>query len=191
MPDFLNIELFLSLCLGLGLSAACGFRVFVPLLVTNIAYLTGYAHPQVGFEWMSSWTAFGILATATVLEIGAYYIPWLDNLLDTIAMPTAFIAGTVLMTSLLDDGHPILRWGLGLILGGGSAGLIQAGTSVLRLGSTATTGGIGNPVVSTFENIFSILLAIFSLLLPILVAIGVVIFLWYVSKKLLTRKSNS
>ena len=147
------MDLLLSLCIGLGLSACCGFRVFVPILVANVAALSGHYHFGHGFEWLATWTAFGVLATATVLEIGAYYIPWVDNLLDTIATPAAMIAGTILTTAFLsDDLDPMMKWAAGLIVGGGSAGLVQAGTSLLRFTSSTTTGGLGNPIVATAEN---------------------------------------
>lgn len=185
------MEYILSICIGLGLSAAAGFRVFVPLLVTNVAYLAGFAHPSQGFEWMASWVAFAVLATAAVVELAGYYLPWVDNLLDTIATPAAAIAGTLLMTSVLDNDYPVIRWGLGLILGGGSAGLIQAGTSLLRLGSTTTTGGLANPVVATVENILATTMAILSLVVPILIAIAAVGLLWWVARKLSRRRSVS
>jgi hypothetical protein len=95
------------------------------------------------------------------------------------------------MTSLLDNDHPVLRWGLGLILGGGSAGLIQAGTGLLRLGSTATTGGIANPVVATLENVVSVVLSVLSLIVPVLVAVGVVWLMIKVFQKLKNRPATS
>lgn len=182
-----TLEFFTSLCLGLGLAACCGFRVFVPLLVTNISYLAGYSTPGVGFEWLGGWVAFAVLASATVVEIVAYYVPVVDNLLDTLATPLAFIAGTVLMTSFIPEGQPVLKWALGLIIGGGSAGVVQLGTNLLRLGSTATTGGIGNPVVATVENFFSVLLSILAMILPVLVAVGIFLFVVWVLRRLVAR----
>jgi hypothetical protein len=185
------MEFVLSLCLGLALAACCGFRVFVPLLVSNVAYLTGYLSPNAGFEWMAGWTAFAVLATATVLEIAAYYLPFVDHFLDVVATPAAFIAGTVLMTSLLDTADPTLRWALGLIVGGGSAGLIQAGTSLLRLGSTTTTGGLGNPVVATTENVFAGFFSVLGLFLPVLVAVLALGLLYFAGKRLARRLNKT
>jgi hypothetical protein len=180
----------LSACLGLALAACCGFRVFVPLLVSNIAYLSGYLTPGEGFAWLGTWTAFGVLATATLAEVAAYYIPVVDNALDALTTPASFLAGTLLMTSFLPDSEPVLRWALGLIVGGGSAGLVQAGTSLLRLGSTATTAGFGNPVVATAENGLAVVLSVLGLFLPVLVAVlmgGLVIFVL----RRLTRKRRA
>lgn len=179
----------LSVCLGLALAACCGFRVFVPLLVANIAYLTGYLTPGEGFAWLGGWTAFAILVTATVAEIAAFYIPLVDNALDAVTAPASFIAGTLLMTSLLPDSEPALRWALGLIVGGGSAGLVQVGTSLLRLGSTATTGGLGNPVVATAENGLAVSLSVLGLFLPILVAVLIGGLLVFIIRRLV-RKSK-
>lgn len=177
----------LSVFLGLGLASAAGFRVFVPLLITNIASLLGLYHFGLGLEWMGTYTALAILLTATLAEIAGYYIPWLDHLLDTIALPASIMAGTILATSFVTVQDPALKWALGLIVGGGAAGIVQAGTSLLRIGSTTTTGGLANPIVSTSENIFSIVLSIISLILPYFMAICVAIFLIYMIKKLLNR----
>jgi len=97
------METILSLLIGIGLSAACGFRVFVPLLVVSVASHTGHLHLSSGFEWMGSDAALIAFAVATVLEVAAYYIPWLDNLLDTVASPAAVIAGTLVTASLIAD----------------------------------------------------------------------------------------
>src|SRR6266481_5655833 len=143
------METVLSICLGVGLSAACGFRVFVPLLIMSIASLSGHLTPAHGFEWIGSYPALVAFSVATGLEIGGYYIPWLDHVLDTIATPAAIIAGILISASMFTDMSPVLRWTLAVIAGGGAAGLVQGGTVVTRALSTSTSGGLANPVVST------------------------------------------
>jgi hypothetical protein len=167
------MELALSICLGIGLSAACGFRVFVPLLGVSAAALAGHVQLAEGVAWMGTWPALVCFLTATILEIGAYYIPWLDNLLDSIATPAAVVAGTIVMGSVVTDMSPLMRWTLALIAGGGTAGLIQTATVALRGTSTAATGGLGNWAVSTGELVAAIFATILSILLPILAAAGV------------------
>jgi hypothetical protein len=140
---------------------------------------------------MGTWVAFYIFLTATILEIIAFYIPWLDNLLDAIAAPIAIIAGTVLTTSFLTtDLSPELRWILGFLVGGGSAGVVQAGTTLTRLTSSLTTAGFGNPIISTIENVLSVLLSMLSLLFPILLALLSILFIVFLMKKLYFRKSK-
>lgn len=184
------MELFLSLCLGIGLSASCGFRVFLPMFVTNIAAMNGWITPGEQFAWLATWPAFFALGSATLLEIGGYYIPFIDNLLDTIATPAAVVAGTLLTTSFIEIDSPVLHWGLGLILGGGTAGLIQAGTGILRLLSSKTTAGIGNPVVSTAENVASLGLSGMAVFLPVVALVLVVLLvLWFLKRLLKMKKS--
>src|SRR5436305_11037162 len=139
------METLLSVCLGIGLSAACGFRIFVPLLVMSIAALSGHLSLAHGFEWIASYPAMIAFAVATCLEIGGYYIPWLDNLLDTLASPAAIIAGTLITASLITGVSPFLKWTLAIIAGGGAAGMVQGTTVIARGASTAGTGGLGNP----------------------------------------------
>jgi hypothetical protein len=165
----------ISILLGLGLAASCGFRVFVPLLVTNVASMLGYVKLAGGFEWMGTWIAFAVFATATLAEIAAYYIPWLDNALDAISTPLAIIAGSVLTSSFITDMDPMLRWVLAIIVGGGSAGVIKASAVVIRLGSSTLTGGLGNSLLATIENFVSILFSIVSIVVPVIAGISAII----------------
>jgi hypothetical protein len=162
------MEIFLGLIIGVGLSAACGFRVFVPFLGLSIAALSGHLRLTQGFEWIGSWPALVAFATATILEIGAYYIPWLDHLMDTLTTPAAIVAGSIITASLVGNLSPFLKWALAIIAGGGVAGLVQAGTVMLRGTSTTTTGGFGNVLVSTGEVIGSTFTTALSLILPLL-----------------------
>lgn len=155
------------------------------MLAANIASLTGLHSFGTGFEWLNGWTPFYILASASIIEIVAYYIPWLDNALDHIALPVAVAAGTLLSTSFISaDWAPALKWGLGIIAGGVPAGIIHSGMGLLRLGSTATTGGIGNPVVTTAENGASVGFSIMALLTPVVIAIVVIMLLFFILKKM-------
>ena len=184
----MSIDWITSACIGVGLAACCGFRVFVPLLIASVATKLGIIGTMSDFEWLSGWPALLGLSVAAVFELGAYYIPWLDNALDTIATPLSIAAGTLLSTSFLDIDTPILQWGLGLILGGGPAGIVQAGTSLLRLGSTATTGGLGNPVIATGENVASIGLSILTVLLPLVAVIVVGVVVVFVISQLAAKR---
>ncbi len=177
-----------SILLGLGLAASCGFRVFVPLLVTNIASMLGYVKLAGGFEWMGSWLAFAVFTTATIVEIAAYYIPWLDNALDTISTPLAVVAGSVLTTSFIADMDPMLRWVLAIIVGGGSAGIIKGAAAVVRLGSSTLTGGIGNSLLATIENFISFLFSILSILIPVVMGTLAILVTGFSFIKILGRK---
>ena len=168
------MEIALSILIGIGLAAACGFRVFVPFLVVSIASMSGHLELAEGFEWLGTHPALWAFAVAALLEILAYYIPWLDNLLDTIATPAAVAAGIVITASVIDDVSPFLKWTLAVIAGGGTAAAVQAGTVAVRGTSTVTTGGIANPVVSTGDLGGSALVATLAVVLPV-VAIALVI----------------
>ena len=152
------MEAILSIMMGVALSATCGFRVFVPLLAVSIGTRAQDANGQPlielagGFDWLSSDIALMVFVVATLFEIGGYYIPWIDNLLDTIASPASIVAGTVITASFITGMDPWLQWLLGVIAGGGAAGAVQAGTVVTRAGSSVTTGGLGNPIVASVET---------------------------------------
>ncbi|MFN3073086.1 DUF4126 domain-containing protein [Acinetobacter sp. TY2] len=170
------METILSLCIGIGLSAACGFRVFVPLLVMSVASLTGLFEPMKGFEWLAMPSVCIGLTVATVCEIGAYYIPWVDNSLDSISTPAAMIAGT-LTTMAVSTGEmsPFASWAAAIIVGGGTASAVQLSTVAVRGLSTATTGGIANPLVSTTEWMSALLISVLSFFVPVFVVIAGII----------------
>ena len=178
MPEtFMSLDTLLSICLGLGLAAACGFRIFVPLLVMSIASFTGHLELSGQFAWIASLPAVITLAVATLLEIGAYYIPWIDNLLDSVASPAAVVAGVVVSASVITGMDPYLKWTLAVIAGGGVAGAVQVLTTGTRGASTLTTAGFGNPIVSTFEAGGSLLTSLLALLAPILTVVLIAFFL--------------
>jgi len=146
-------EIITALALGIGLAAATGFRIFLPLLIAGIASRLGFLPLNEGFQWIASNAALGSFGVATVVEIVAYYIPFVDNLLDHISSPAAIAAGTVISASVLPVDSELVKWITGLIIGGGTAAVIQGGTSALRLGSSGATAGTGNFLVATGENV--------------------------------------
>lgn len=180
----------LSLLLGIGLSAACGFRVFVPLLVMSLASMNGQLALAPGFEWIATPEACGVFAVATVCEVLSYYIPWWDNLMDSLSSPAAVAAGTITTASVLTDTSPFLQWTLAVIAGGGAAGMVQAGTVLVRGASTFTTAGIANPVVSTVELGASTLTSILSLIAPVAALVAVLVLVFVVVKRLSRRRSG-
>jgi hypothetical protein len=180
----------MAICVGVGLAAACGFRVFVPLFITSLVasgQIDMFAEVDVPAllgdqEWLANPWVTAALGIATALEIGSYYIPWLDNALDSMATPAAVIAGTFISGAMMPDimGDGAFKWIAATIAGGGTAGLIQGASVITRGTSTATTGGIGNPVISTAELGGSILTAGLALLMPIFAGILVLILLYFV-----------
>lgn len=175
------METAVSVALGIGLSAAAGLRVFVPLLALSIAGLTGSVELAGGFEWIGTVPALIAFSTATVLEVLAYAIPWLDNMMDAIATPAAIAAGMVATASVVTDLPPLVTWVVVLIGGGGAAGVFQGASAVVRLKSSLLTGGLANPLVAAGElagSVFTCMLALIAPLvtLAILVLLAVGIF---------------
>jgi hypothetical protein len=165
----------LSICLGIGLSAACGFRIFVPLLVMSIASLSGNLTLAAGFQWIGTYPALITFGVATALEITAYYVPWVDHALDTVATPAAIVAGTVITASIVTGMSPMLKWTLAVIAGGGAAGLVQGATVVTRAASGATTAGIANPLVATVELGGAVATSIAAVLAPVVLVVLLVV----------------
>ena len=182
-----------SILVGIGLAASVGFRIFVPLFALSIATYYDIIPLNENWEWIGSGTAMIILGIATLVEIIAYLIPWLDNLLDSIAVPLAAIAGTAVMVATVSDLNPAFTWALAIIAGGGTATAIQSSTSAARLTSSTTTAGLANPIVSTVETGTSIVVSTLSIVYPIIAVIIIAIILWVIFKvfKLFNRKKTA
>ncbi|HEX4957918.1 MAG TPA: DUF4126 domain-containing protein [Lacibacter sp.] len=181
-----------SIAMGIALSASCGFRVFIPMLgASAAAYFHWFTFPA-DMSWMGSLPALICFGTAAVLEIAAYYIPFVDNLLDTIATPLAAVAGTILAASFLPiaELNPMLKWLLAIIAGGGAATTVQAGTGLLRLASTKTTAGMGNSIVATGENALAISGTLLSFVVPVVIAILFVFLIVWIWNKLVGKKKD-
>ncbi|MBU2940114.1 DUF4126 domain-containing protein [Lacinutrix sp. C3R15] len=176
----MTTEAVLSIFLGVGLAASVGFRVFVPLFALSLAAHFNVWELNASWQWIGSLAAVLTLGIATVVEIFAYYIPLVDNLLDTIAVPLAAIAGTAVMVSTVADLSPVITWALAIIAGGGTAAAVAGTSSVTRLASTTTTAGVANPVISTLETGTAITMSIISLVLPVLAIILVIIILFII-----------
>jgi len=175
-------EIIISICLGIGLAASAGFRVFLPLLVLSLAAYNDMIPLNENWDWIGSSLSIWIFGVATLLEILAYYIPWFDNLLDTIAVPLAAFAGTAVMVSTVAELSPVITWTLAIIAGGGTAATVKSAMGATRLTSTATTAGIANPIVSTVETGFATTMSLISLFLPILALLIVILLLFLLRK---------
>jgi hypothetical protein len=177
-------EVALSIALGVGLAAAVGFRVFLPMLVMSIAAYTGHLTLSSGFAWLGSAPALLTLAIAALLEIIAYYIPGVDNLLDALATPAALIAGTVVSAAVMADLPPLVKWTTAVIAGGGAAGLTQGITSLLRLKSTSLTAGLGNHLIASGELGGALGVSLLALAAPVLAVGLVAVFCWFAIRML-------
>jgi len=175
-----------AIFLGLGLAAACGFRAFLPPLIIGIFSREDLITLSDSWQWLSSNWAIALFATAALFEICAYFLPWLDNLLDIIATPSAITAGTILTCASLDGINPSLQWILALMTGVGLTGSVQLSSVLIRGLSTATTGGIGNPIVNFIEILMSIILTILAILIPIL-AIALIGIMFLLMRELIKR----
>lgn len=195
--DFFDLSTLMSFFLGIGLAASAGFRIFLPLFALSLgAHFGGdLLNLNESWEWVGSWPAMITLGIATIVEIIAYYIPIVDNLLDTIAVPLAAVAGTVLMGSTLLDMGEVATWALAIIAGGGTAAAVSGTTAATRAVSTGTTGGTGNFIVNTGETAAASVLSATSFIwaplafVLVLITLYMVFRIWKRSRKFLTENT--
>lgn len=184
-------ETIISIFLGIGLAASVGFRVFLPLFALSLVSYFNLLELNESWQWIGSLAAVITLGVAMLVEIGTYYIPFIDNLMDTIAIPLATVAGTAVMVSTVADLSPVVTWALAIIAGGGTAATIKSATGATRLTSSVSTAGLGNPIVTTIETGSSIVMTILSIFLPVVGFIMVIVILIVFYKLYKKIKSTS
>lgn len=188
----MTTETIISIFLGIGLAASVGFRVFMPLFALSLAAYFGKWDLNESWQWIGSLAAVITLGVAMLIETFAYFIPWVDNVLDSFAVPLAAIAGTAVMVSTIANLDPVVTWSLAIIAGGGTATAIKGASATSRLASTASTGGLANPIVSTVETGTAMLVTTASIFAPIFAGILVVIilaFVFWIYRKVRPRKA--
>ena len=185
------METLIGVLVGIGLSAASGLRVFIPLLGLSVAGFYDVVPLGDSFAWLASWQAMLAFGVASILEVGAYYVPWLDHAMDALLAPAAAIAGTLMTASTLGDASPLLKWSFALIAGGGVSSLVHFGSSALRAAVSLPTGGLANPLVSSGEGLGAIVLTILALFLAPLAFVVVLWMLFRIVRRLRDKDANN
>jgi hypothetical protein len=179
----ISLEPLIGIALGIGLAAATGFRIFIPLLIAGLAARLDVVPLGDSFQWLESTPALLTLGTAAVLETLAYYVPGVDHALDVLAGPATLAAGVVASAAVMAEIPPVVMWPVAIIAGGGAAGLTKGSTALLRAKSGMATGGLANPVISTVETVGATGLALMAIVVPLLCFVAVVALLvWAVRK---------
>ncbi|MBL9140811.1 MAG: DUF4126 domain-containing protein [Phycisphaerae bacterium] len=179
------MQVFLAVCTGLGLAAACGLRVFLPLFIVAIAVKAEWISPPDAFDWIGETPALVVFGVASVIEISGFMFPWVDHALDVIAVPLSAVAGAVLMTMPLlavatgDNAliHPAVAWSLGIVAGVATASGVEAASIAGRLSSSVLTIGWLNPIYAVIETVLAFLLVVMSIMVPMLAGILVMLLL--------------
>ena len=179
----LPVEWLIAAAIGIALAAATGFRVFLPLLVAGLAAHWGALPLSDGFRWLATPEALIALASASVVETVAYYIPGVDHLLDLLAGPAAIMAGVVASASVMVDMPPGIVWPVAIIGGGGMAAVTKLSSAVLRAKTGIATLGVGNPIVSTGETMGAVVIALAAVFVPVVCLIVLVVTLVWVRRR--------
>jgi Domain of unknown function (DUF4126) len=178
-----SVQSLIAIAIGIGLAAATGFRVFLPLLIAGAASRWGGLPLANSFQWLSSTSALLALGTASVIEVAAYYIPLVDHVLDVVAGPAAVFAGVLASASAMADIPPGIMWPVAIIGGGGIAGLTKAMSALVRAKSGLATGGFANPLVSTGETAGAIVTAVAAIIVPLICLLALFVLLFWMGRR--------
>lgn len=176
------MEIAFSVMIGIALSATSGFRVFVPFLVLSAANLAGWLELGESFAWIGTYPALVMFAVATLVEIMAYFIPWVDNVLNVISVPASLVAGTILTYAVIGSLNPALAWVISIIGGGGASLLTRAVSNIVHAGSAAASGGVANPAVSLVESAGTVALSVLAIVVPIIVILSFLLLISWARK---------
>lgn len=163
--------------LGLGLASATGLRTFLPLLMLALAAKFELFGVRLinQMEWIVSWPAIAALATAATAEFAGDKIPAVDHFLNAVGYVARPLAGAVAAGSVFWAVDPTAAAIAGVIVGAPAALAFNAAQTGARVTSTATTGGLGNPVVSFIEDLLAFLTVIVAFLAPIVIPIVLIV----------------
>jgi hypothetical protein len=165
--------LLFQVAMGIGLAACAGLRAFLPLFVLGAAGRLDWVALSPSFQWLSSTPALVVFGVAVVTEVLSDKVPVVDHVLDILGGVIKPIAGTVVAASVLTDLSPLQSTVVGLVAGGGAAGVVHLAKAKLRLFSSLTTGGLGNPVLSLAEDVASFVGSALAIVMPVLLLAAV------------------
>jgi len=170
-----------------GLSASAGLNAYLPLLIVSVAAKLGVFKLEAPFDVMKSWWVIGALVVLLIIEMFVDKVPAVDTINDVINTLVRPAAGAILFAAsanVITDLSPVISIILGLLM----AGSVHVAKATARPVITATTAGVGNPVISTVEDLIAAVTSLLAVLLPGLIllvaALGVVTFLWWRMRRL-------
>ncbi len=152
--------------MGIGLAACAGLRAFLPLFVVALAGKLELVTLSDSFAWLASWPALILFGAAVVAEVLSDKFPIVDNLLDSVQVFVKPIAGALVAATVVEDWAPLYVTVVVVIGGGSAAGLVHVAKAKVRLVSSATTAGFGNPVLSVSEDVGALAGSLGSLVVP-------------------------
>jgi hypothetical protein len=182
--------LLVHVTMGIGLAACAGLRAFLPLFVVGLAGRLDFVTLSDSFAWLQSWPALIVLGSAVVIEVLGDKFPVVDHVLDTVQTFVKPIAGALVMATVVEDWAPLYVTVFWIVVGGSTAGLVHVTKAKLRLASSATTAGLGNPVLSASEDVGALAGTVGSIAVPpvMLLVLAVAIALMWIMLRRYRRR---
>jgi len=161
--------------MAVSLSACAGIRAFLPPLAVSLLALSGHVTLAPGFDWMGRWDVAAVFGLAAMLEIIADKYPGVDHALDAAGLVLKPAMGALLASSIITGMDPLTALCIGIIVGGGTAGIVHVGKAKVRLLSTGFTAGLANPLLSTLEDVGAAIWTVLAISLPYLTVLALIV----------------
>jgi hypothetical protein len=180
--------------MGLGLAFPAGLNAYIPLLtLACAARFTNLVTLASPYDALSSNAGIGVLTLLLAVEVVADKVPLVDHANDLIQTVVRPASGAILMlssTGAVEHFNPTLAVILGIL----AAGSVHTVKAVARPAVTVTTGGLGNPIVSTVEDVIAFISSVAAIVLPLLVILTIpafVAFIAVLARRRLRRRRRS
>jgi hypothetical protein len=181
------MDAFSAAAFGIVLAACAGLRAFLPVFSAGLAaWMLDLPLPHT-LEWMARPTALLLFGVATLLELLGDKVPVVDHMLDAVQVVVKPGLAVLASVPFLYQLSPEYSVAIGIVLGAPLALGVHTAKATVRVGSTATTAGFGNPVLSVFEDIAAagaIIVAFLAPFLALLLTLGFVILLFRMARRL-------
>jgi uncharacterized membrane protein len=174
---------------GLGLAVAAGLNAYIPLLIAGLLIRMDVVSFGAPYDQLGSTPALVIISVLLAIEIVADKVPAVDSVNDMIQTFIRPVAGALLFAGSASGIDPQWSSSLALILGLVTAAGVHGAKSAARPVVNVSTAGLGGPVVSVVEDVFSLGLSIAALLAPILAVILLGGLAWYLYALIQRRRA--
>jgi hypothetical protein len=163
----------MDLLTGIGLAAPAGLNAYIPILAVAVAQRVGVLSLAEPWNLLGEWWVIALAGVLFLVEVVADKIPAVDSANDAVQTVVRPAAGGLLFaatSSAALDVHPAVLVVCGVVLAGG----VHAAKATARPAVNASTAGAGAPLLSTLEDILAAAMSLAAVLVPVLVAVGLI-----------------
>ena len=172
-----------------GLSTSAGLNAYIPLLLVSVLTRFGILDLQEPYTVLGNIWVIAVVSVLLLVEVFVDKIPAVDTVNDVVQTAVRPAAGALLFAAnanVITDINPVIAVIAGLFL----AGTVHTAKGAVRPLVTASTGGMGNWVVSIIEDVIAVVASILAIIMPFLVVVFAAVASIWLVRWYRKRKAN-